>query len=117
MKTFKWQICAAVPYRAFLVALNFCQPLLLHRSLSFTVEPVTSTTNNVGYGLVGAYVLVYIGLGVSVRALLHLDDTDRMALGYNGTTAASDLPRNNNGQRGHRINGLQKGVYIKSQRR
>ncbi|KAL4766171.1 putative ABC multidrug transporter [Aspergillus foveolatus] len=72
MRTFKWQICAAVPYRAFLVALNFCQPLLLHRSLSFTVEPVNGTTNNVGYGLIGAYILVYIGLGVTMGQQQHL---------------------------------------------
>ncbi|KAL4976783.1 P-loop containing nucleoside triphosphate hydrolase protein [Aspergillus desertorum] len=72
VKTFKWQICAAIPYRAFLVALNFCQPLLLHRSLSFTVEPVNSTSNNVGYGLIGAYILVYIGLGVMMGQQQHL---------------------------------------------
>ncbi|KAL5045769.1 hypothetical protein BDW71DRAFT_183332 [Aspergillus fruticulosus] len=72
LKTFKWQICAAIPYRAFLVALNFCQPLLLHRSLSFTVEPVNSITNNVGYGLIGAYILVYIGLGVTMGQQQHL---------------------------------------------
>ncbi|KAL6239814.1 hypothetical protein BDW75DRAFT_197446 [Aspergillus navahoensis] len=72
LKTFKWQICAAIPYRAFLVALNFCQPLLLHRSLSFTVEPVNSTTNNVGYGLIGAYILVYTGLGVTMGQQQHL---------------------------------------------
>ncbi|KAL4813733.1 P-loop containing nucleoside triphosphate hydrolase protein [Aspergillus spinulosporus] len=72
MRTFMWQICAAIPYRAFLVALNFCQPLLLHKSLSFTVEPVNSTTNNVGYGLIGAYILVYIGLGITMGQQQHL---------------------------------------------
>jgi hypothetical protein len=46
------------------VAFNFCQPLLLTRSLTFFDQPVNSTTNNIGYGLIGAYILVYTGLAV-----------------------------------------------------
>ncbi|RDW76399.1 putative ABC multidrug transporter [Aspergillus mulundensis] len=72
LKTFKWQICAAIPYRAFLVALNICQPLLLHRSLSFSTEPVNSTTTNIGYGLIGAYILVYTGLGITMGQQQHM---------------------------------------------
>ncbi|KAL4914137.1 P-loop containing nucleoside triphosphate hydrolase protein [Aspergillus aurantiobrunneus] len=72
LKTFKWHICAVIPWRALLVALNFCQPLLLHRSLSFSMEPVNSATNNIGYGLVGAYILVYTGLGVTMGQQQHL---------------------------------------------
>ncbi|KAL4924344.1 putative ABC multidrug transporter [Aspergillus undulatus] len=71
LKTFKWPICAAIPPRALLVALNFCQPLLLHRSLSFSTEPVSSATNNIGYGLIGAYILVYVGLGVTMGQQQH----------------------------------------------
>ncbi|KAL4782982.1 P-loop containing nucleoside triphosphate hydrolase protein [Aspergillus varians] len=71
-KTFKWHICAAIPPRALLVALNFCQPLLLQRSLSFSTEPVNNATNNVGYGLIGAYILVYLGLGVTMGQQQHL---------------------------------------------
>lgn len=70
LKTFKWPICAVILPRALLVALNFCQPLLLHRSLSFTLEPVNSATKNTGYGLIGAYILVYIGLGVIAPSFL-----------------------------------------------
>ncbi|KAL3488090.1 P-loop containing nucleoside triphosphate hydrolase protein [Aspergillus germanicus] len=72
IKTFKWQICAALPPRVLLAALNFCQPLLLHRSLTFSVEPVTNATNNTGYGLIGAYILVYIGMGVTMGQQQHL---------------------------------------------
>ncbi|KAL4952600.1 P-loop containing nucleoside triphosphate hydrolase protein [Aspergillus filifer] len=72
LKTFKWPICAAIPPRALLVALNICQPLLLHRSLSYSIEPVNSATNNIGYGLIGAYILVYVGLGVTMGQQQHL---------------------------------------------
>ncbi|KAL4809627.1 P-loop containing nucleoside triphosphate hydrolase protein [Aspergillus unguis] len=72
LKTFKWPICAAIIPRACLVALNFCQPLLLHRSLDFSLEPVNSATNNTGYGLIGAYILVYTGLGITMGQQQHL---------------------------------------------
>ncbi|KAL4874811.1 P-loop containing nucleoside triphosphate hydrolase protein [Aspergillus karnatakaensis] len=72
LKTFKWQICAAILPRTLLVALNFCQPLLLHRSLAFSTEPVNSATNNTGYGLIGAYILVYVGMGVTMGQQQHL---------------------------------------------
>jgi ABC-type multidrug transport system fused ATPase/permease subunit len=58
---------AAIPARACVVAFNFCQPVLLTRSLTFFEQPVNSATNNIGYGLIGAYVLVYTGLAVSSR--------------------------------------------------
>ncbi|KAL3480238.1 P-loop containing nucleoside triphosphate hydrolase protein [Aspergillus californicus] len=71
-KTFKWQLVAVIPPRALLAALNLCQPLLLHRSLSFSMEPVNSATNNTGYGLIGAYILVYVGMGVTMGQQQHL---------------------------------------------
>lgn len=68
-KAAKSPLLAAVPARACVVAFNFCQPLLLTRSLSFFDEPVNNATNNAGYGLIGAYFLVYIGLAVSLFGL------------------------------------------------
>lgn len=68
-KAARWPLLAAVPARACVVAFNFCQPLLLHRSLTFFQEPVNKATNNIGYGLIGAYILVYTGLAVSLLPL------------------------------------------------
>lgn len=82
------------------------------------MEPVNSATNNVGYGLIGAYILVYIGLGVCTCPLnLCTKSTDGRLLGDNGAAAASDIPCNNNDQRRYRVDGLQKGVHFKPQRR
>ena len=69
LKAFKWPILAVIPPRVMLAALNICQPLLLERSLSFSEQPVNKSTDNIGYGLIGAYILVYIGLGVSKLGL------------------------------------------------
>ncbi|KAJ5370421.1 uncharacterized protein N7496_006513 [Penicillium cataractarum] len=70
-KAVKSPLLAAVPARACVVAFNFCQPLLLTRSLSFFDEPVNNATNNIGYGLIGAYILVYTGLAVSMGQYQH----------------------------------------------
>ncbi|KAJ5098890.1 hypothetical protein N7532_005891 [Penicillium argentinense] len=70
-KATKLPLLAAVPARACVVAFNFCQPLLLTRSLDFFSEPVNSATNNVGYGLIGAYILVYTGLAVAMGQYQH----------------------------------------------
>ncbi|KXG45668.1 ABC transporter, integral membrane type 1 [Penicillium griseofulvum] len=72
LKTVKWPLLAAVPARACVVAFNFCQPLLLERSLSFFSSPVNDGTQNIGYGLIGAYVLVYGGLAISMGQYQHL---------------------------------------------
>ncbi|EAW07798.1 putative ABC multidrug transporter [Aspergillus clavatus NRRL 1] len=71
-RAFKWPLLSAVPPRACLAALNFCQPLLLRRSLLFSTQPVTSHTNSIGYGLIGAYILVYTGMGVMMGQYQHL---------------------------------------------
>ncbi|KAJ6131239.1 hypothetical protein N7523_001699 [Penicillium sp. IBT 18751x] len=70
-KATKGPILAAIPARACVVAFNFCQPVLLTRSLTFFDEPVNAATNNVGYGLIGAYVLVYTGLAIAMGQYQH----------------------------------------------
>ncbi|KGO78093.1 ABC transporter, integral membrane type 1 [Penicillium italicum] len=72
LKAVKLPLLAGVPARACVVAFNFCQPLLLERSLSFFNSPVNKGTQNIGYGLIGAYILVYGGLAVSMGQYQHL---------------------------------------------
>jgi ATP-binding cassette subfamily C (CFTR/MRP) protein 1 len=54
--------------RILLIALTYCQPLLIKRVLSLQMEPVTESSRNIGYGLIAAYGLVYAG--IAVRNLL-----------------------------------------------
>ncbi|KKK22299.1 hypothetical protein ARAM_005011 [Aspergillus rambellii] len=54
LKAFKWELSAVILPRA---------------SLS---EPVNNHTNNVGYGLIGAYILVYTGMGITLGQHQHL---------------------------------------------
>ncbi|CAG7951809.1 unnamed protein product [Penicillium salamii] len=72
MKAAKWPLLAAVPARACVVAFNICQPLLLERSLSFFNSEVNPSSNNIGYGLIGAFIMVYVGLAISMSQYQHL---------------------------------------------
>ncbi|KAJ5135875.1 uncharacterized protein N7515_005153 [Penicillium bovifimosum] len=85
VKAVKWPLLAGVPARACVVAFNFCQPLLLERSLSFFNSPVNKSTENIGYGLIGAYIMVYAGLAVSMGQYQHLT--------YRGITMVRDVER------------------------
>ena len=93
----KWPLLAAVPARAAVVAFNFCQPLLLTRSLSFFSQPVNHATTNIGYGMIGAYILVYVGLAVSIStAFIPFILIDHLS-GIDGPVSAYDIPRNYHG--------------------
>ncbi|KAJ8216260.1 hypothetical protein LV164_001134 [Aspergillus fumigatus] len=39
---------------------------------AFATEPVNNHTNSIGYGLIGAYILVYIGMGVTMGQYQHM---------------------------------------------
>lgn len=65
-KTLKWPLLAVVPPRACLILLLFCQPILLGRAMELSTANVTDESTNVGYGLIGAYVLVYVGMAVNI---------------------------------------------------
>ncbi|KAF2873543.1 P-loop containing nucleoside triphosphate hydrolase protein [Massariosphaeria phaeospora] len=72
IKRLIWPILAVVPPRACLIAFNFCQPFLINRAIAYSSEPNTSQTSNIGYGLIGAYVLVYVGISISTGQYMHL---------------------------------------------
>ncbi|KAJ0305181.1 hypothetical protein COL5a_010218 [Colletotrichum fioriniae] len=67
--TLKWQLLAVVLPRLFLLGFTICQPLILNRFLDFLQNP--SETANHGYGLVGAYGLVYLGISISSSFYWH----------------------------------------------
>jgi ATP-binding cassette subfamily C (CFTR/MRP) protein 1 len=54
---------APVLPRLALVAFTFCQPLLINRFLSFLQNPEESM--NIGFGLIGAFGVVYFGIAIS----------------------------------------------------
>lgn len=67
-----WPILAVVPPRLCLTAFNFCQPFLINRAVTFSQQSTSAQTTNIGYGLIGAYVLVYVGIAISTGQKEHL---------------------------------------------
>lgn len=64
VKHYKWQILAAMPARIAYSAFTISQPFLVQRVLDFTSAPPSDSDRNTGYGLIGAYAIVYIGIAV-----------------------------------------------------
>ena len=62
---FRWEVLLiAFPKLAY-VALSLSQPFLIQGAVSFVQNTRTENNNDVGYGLIGAFALVYIALAVS----------------------------------------------------
>lgn len=72
VKRLKWPILAVVPPRLALIGFNFCQPFLINRAVTFSQQSTSSQTANIGYGLIGAYILVFVGMAVSTGQYMHL---------------------------------------------
>jgi ATP-binding cassette, subfamily C (CFTR/MRP), member 1 len=64
LNTLKWPLLAVVTPRACLIALSFSQPFLINRAIKLSEEPITKDTTHIGYGMIGAYILVYTGMAV-----------------------------------------------------
>ncbi|EFQ30925.1 ABC transporter [Colletotrichum graminicola] len=71
ISTLKWQLLAVVLPRVFLLGFTICQSLILNRFLEFLQNP--SEDVNYGYGLIGAYGLVYLGISISSSFYWHKD--------------------------------------------
>jgi len=66
LKTFKRQLLSAVLPRLALIAFTFAQPFLINRVIRFVDEPTTPLTKSIGYGLIGATSLIFLGISVSL---------------------------------------------------
>lgn len=67
---FKREILAAVAPRLCLVGLNIAQPFMIGQAVTF-LETKSANSNNTGYGLLGAFALVFISTAVSLTFVSH----------------------------------------------
>ena len=67
----KWHLLAAVPYRLALIGFTYCQPFLINMAIEVSSDVSPQTTNS-GYGLIGAYFLVYTGIAITTGQYQHL---------------------------------------------
>lgn len=59
-----WLILSAVPPRFAYSGFLFAQPFLINKATNWLAAPFDDNTYKIGGGLIGAYAIVYIGLGV-----------------------------------------------------
>ncbi|KAK2813402.1 hypothetical protein FQN50_000718 [Emmonsiellopsis sp. PD_5] len=71
IKAFKWPLLYGIIPRLFLIGFTFSQPFLIERAVTLSLLPVTDETTNWGYGLIGAYAIVYIGIAISTGQYQH----------------------------------------------
>ncbi|KAF1843510.1 ABC transporter-like protein [Cucurbitaria berberidis CBS 394.84] len=76
----RWQVLSGVVPRLCTVGFKFAQPFLIRRLVTWATQPddTSNTIKNSGYGLVGAFILVYVGLGISNARYQHL--TNRLII-------------------------------------
>ena len=66
-RALKWTLLAAALPRLCLTAFVFCQPFLIEKTIGLANEPITGESTSSGYGMIGAYVFVYVGIAVSLQ--------------------------------------------------
>lgn len=84
LKTLRWPLLASVFPRLCLIGFNFSQPFLITAAIELSQSPVTPKSQNEGYGLIGAYILVYVGIAVSQfpsSLQAHLSETQQVSMG------------------------------------
>lgn len=64
-RAYLWPYLSGIIPRLALSAFTFCQPFLITATVDFLGSPATAESDKYGQALVGAYVLVYLGLAVS----------------------------------------------------
>lgn len=64
-KALAFPLLLPVAPRIALGAFQFCQPFLIQTLLEHLQKPRDKASDNVGYGLIGATVLIYVGIAVS----------------------------------------------------
>lgn len=65
MKSLAVALLIPVGPRIALIGFTFCQPFLINSMLSYLEQPAASRDHNIGYGLIGATVLIYLGIALS----------------------------------------------------
>ena len=82
--------------RVLLIGFKFSQPFLINRVITYVEGDRGDGSGNIGYGLIGATALIYIGTAVSptceCELVLTIDDTCSCALVSTTTSSIAPLP-------------------------
>ncbi len=71
LSVFAGPVMSAVIPRLFQTGFTYTQPFLITAAIDLANQPQIQPYNNFGYGLIGAYVIVYTGMAVGVFLFPH----------------------------------------------
>ncbi len=71
-RTIAVSLLLAVPPRLSVVGFTFCQPFFINTLLDFLSQSRSKESQNTGYGLIGASILIYGGMAFSMATYLYL---------------------------------------------
>ena len=91
-KALKGPLLAPIPARLALIGFTISQPLLVNRLLNYLSEPKTPENINVGYGIIAAYGVVYIGIAVCISPVEKFSDANQHIIDIYRLLLAWDLP-------------------------
>ncbi|KAF4466489.1 multidrug resistance-associated [Fusarium albosuccineum] len=72
IQVLRWELLSITPPRLAMIALSISQPFLISHALRFLTMPASESTMNLGYGLIGAFALVFIGSAIITAWYEHL---------------------------------------------
>ncbi|KAF5590002.1 multidrug resistance [Fusarium subglutinans] len=72
LRTLKWPTLSIIFPRLCFIGFTFCQPFLISATLEWAERDSDSDDMNQGYGLIGAWFLVFMGLAVTSGQYQHL---------------------------------------------
>ncbi|KAL9565119.1 hypothetical protein ACKAV7_010764 [Fusarium commune] len=72
LRTLKWPTLSIIFPRLCFIGFTFCQPFLISATLEWAENDSNSDDMNQGYGLIGAWFLVFMGLAVTSGQYQHL---------------------------------------------
>jgi hypothetical protein len=64
-KTFRWSLLAGVFPKLCQIGFIYAQPFLINTLIKYIDSPKKNGSSNVGYALIGAYIIVFVGAAVS----------------------------------------------------
>ncbi|RAH78385.1 ABC multidrug transporter [Aspergillus japonicus CBS 114.51] len=71
IQALKMRLLSPILPRLCLIALTLTQPLLLVQMVNYIHAPSTPPERNIGYGLLGAYAIVYVGIAMTTAWYWH----------------------------------------------
>lgn len=68
----KWQLLAPILPRLCMIGFTYSQPFMINRIITFVEnDEDTESSKNIGYGLIGAAAIIYLGLAISKGRYQH----------------------------------------------